>query len=292
MKQLLFLFILLPGSLRLLGQTSYTGSIDSFPVELVTNIYTDGDARAVYAYTRLDEPIVLTGRLKQNRLTLYETDKSGKATATLVFPDYRDSASDLNGSWTEAKSGRQRAIRLRRAFSLDYGEGVEYTDRELLQQVALKDRYFRLVVSKAKDDFTGRVTGVKIIEKKTDRLLQYIALDCHLNGLSNVQTGDFNFDGPPDFSVFEQSYAGPNTSSLYFLYNPKTGKFFDSGFEGTSLEFDRKTKRIYEHNQCCAGTSHMNAEYKVVNNRMVLVKKTCTAYSERKCLNSMPCNSI
>src|SRR5690606_37054635 len=126
----------------------------------------------------------------------------------------------------------------------------------------------------------ARVIGIRIFEKKTDKLLQEISLDCQLWGLNSVSVGDYNFDGIEDFSVFEQSYAGPNTSSVYFLFDPVTNRYFDSGFTGTSLEFDEKSKRIYEHNQCCAGRSHMNAEYKIVDNKMVLVEQSCLEYDE------------
>jgi hypothetical protein len=68
---------------------------------------------------------------------------------------------------------------------------------------------------------------------------------------------------------------------LYFLYNPATDKYFESSFSGSSLEFDSKTKRIQEHSECCGGARQTNAEYKVVNNKMVLIKKTCLEYDEK-----------
>lgn len=101
-------------------------------------------------------------------------------------------------------------------------------------------------------------------------------------GLENISIGDFNFDGILDFAVFETSYTGLNTSSLYFLYDPKSGKYIESGFTGVSLEFDNKAKRIYERNQCCAGSQVTTAEYKVVNNKMVLIKEHCYIWDETK----------
>jgi hypothetical protein len=95
-------------------------------------------------------------------------------------------------------------------------------------------------------------------------------------------SADFNFDGITDFSIFESSYAGPNTSSLYFLYNPKTKKYFESGFSGTSLQFDEKGKRIIETNQCCAGSSVTTAEYKVIKNKMILEKERCFKWNDKK----------
>ncbi|MFN3851105.1 MAG: XAC2610-related protein [Spirosomataceae bacterium] len=282
MKQTLHLLTLFLTSINLFGQTNYFGFIDKYPIELVTDIFSDGDARAIYAYSNHDEPIVINGVLKQRKLTLYEKDSNGKNKATLTFDNFDTKSNQLEGVWKDLNSNKQLKISLTKAFDIDSGENIEWTPREIIQPVSLKDKYFKLIVSKAKDNFHANVTGVKILEKKTDKLIQQIDLECQLWGLNNVSVEDYNFDGIDDFSVFEQSYAGPNTSSLYFLFNPVSGKYFKSSFEGTSLEFDQKTKRIYEHNQCCAGRSHTNSEYKVVNNKMVLIKKTCLEYDEKK----------
>lgn len=281
MKRTLKILTLLLTSFNLFGQTSYSGFIGKYPIELVTNIYSDGDARAIYAYSNHDEPIVINGELKQGKLTLYEKDNNGKSKATITFDNFDTKSNQLEGIWKEQNSIKQLKISLTKNFDIDFGENIEWTAKEIIQPVSLKDKYFKLVISKAKDNFYANVTGVKIFEKKTDKLIQQIDLECELRGLNNISIGDYNFDGIEDFSVFEHSAAGPNTSSLYFLFNPKTRKHFKSSFEGISLEFDPKTKRIYEHNQCCGGRSHMNAEYRVVNNQMVLVKMTCIEYDEK-----------
>ena len=281
MNRVLQILALLLTSFNLLGQTNYYGFIDKYPIELVTDIFSDGDVRAIYVYSNFDEPIVINGELKHSKLTLYEKDNNGKNKATLTFDNFDTKSNQLVGTWKELNSNKQLKISLKKNFDIDYGENIEWTAREIIQPISLKDKYFKLVISKAKDNFYAKVTGVKIFEKKTDKLIQQIYLECQLWGLNNISIEDYNFDGINDFSVFEQSYTGPNTSRLYFLFNPKTGKYFKSSFEGTSLEFDQNTKRIYEHNQCCAGRSHMNAEYKVINNKMVLVKKTCLEYDEK-----------
>ena len=282
MKQLSAIPVLFLLSLNLHGQTSYTGYIDKYPIELVTNIYSDGVARAFYVCTRYDEPIITEGTLKNGLLTLTEKDSSGKDKATLSFRDFKPDNNKMEGIWKDISTNIELPITLTKSFDIDYGDSIEWSNKELLQPVSLKDKYFRLIISKDQGRFYANVIGIKILEKKTDRLIQQISLQCELSGISNVSTDDYNFDGIPDFAVFEQSYAGPNTSSLYFLFDPKTGKYFRSSFKGTSLEFDQSTKTIHEHNQCCAGRGHMNAEYKVENNKMILVKKTCLEYDEKK----------
>ncbi|MHC0440371.1 XAC2610-related protein [Flavobacterium sp. 3-210] len=280
MKQKIALLFLLATTF-LSAQISYTGFIDKYPIEFVTYLYSDGVGTAIYAYSNFDTPIVLSAKLTGKTLVFTEKDKTNKETAKLTFQNYNEKSQQLNGIWKDLNSGKELKITLSKEFVIDYGDNVEWIDREILQPESFKDKYFKLIVSKEKGSFYAQVTGVKIIEKKTDKLIQKIDLECQLWGLNNISIDDYNFDGIPDFSVFESSYAGPNTSSLYILYNPKTKKYFQSSFSGTSLEFDSKAKRIYEHNQCCAGSSHMNAEYKVVNNKMVLIKKTCLELDEK-----------
>ncbi len=158
-------------------------------------------------------------------------------------------------------------------YSSFIGDAAE---RELIQTDSLPDKYFKVVVS------GDRAVAVEIFEKKTDRLIQKIVVDCEQRGAESVSVGDFNFDGLKDFSIFESSYAGPNTSSLYYLYDPVKRQFFDSKYEGTSLEFDGKTKLISATNQCCAGRSVVTETYKVVKNKMVLVSEQCYVWDDKK----------
>jgi len=281
MQQKILIALLFLASIQLAAQTTYTGFIDKYPIELLTDIDSDGSGNAIYTYSNYDTPIEISGTLKKKILTFFEKDKTGKNTAKFIFENFNPKDKKLEGKWTDLNTKKELKITLSKSFEIDYGDNIEWKNREILQPVSLKGKYFKLIVSKQKGDFYAKVTGVKILEKKTDKLLQQIDLDCQLWGLNNITIGDYNFDGIEDFSVFESSYAGPNTSRLYFLYNPKTGKYFESGFSGTSLQFDSKTKRISEHNQCCAGRSVNTAEYKVVNNKMVLIKQTCLEYDDK-----------
>lgn len=281
MKQKITILLLLATS-YLAAQISYKGFIDKYPIEFVTDVYSDGEGSAIYAYDSYDTPIVLNAKLKDKTLVLIEKDKNSKQTAQLTFENYDAKSEQLSGIWKDLNSGKELKISLTKDFDISYGNDVEWKEREILQPVSFKDKYFKLVITKDKENFYSQVSAIKIIEKKTDKVIQKINVECQLWGLYNINIGDYNFDGFEEFSVFESSYAGPNTSRIYFLYNPKTGKYFESSFSGTSLEFDSKTKRVYEHNQCCAGRSIEKAEYKVVNNKMVLVKKTCLEYDEKK----------
>lgn len=143
-----------------------------------------------------------------------EKDSTGQLKAILTFENFDKESDRLEGVWKDLKDDRQLPIHLTKNFDIDYGNDIEWTGREIIQPVSLRNHYFKLVVSKEKDSFSARVTGLTILEKKTDKLLQEFDVSCRLLGLDNISIDDYNFDGVDDFSVFEQSYAGPNTSSF------------------------------------------------------------------------------
>lgn len=263
------------------AQIGYSGFIDKYPIEFVADISSDGNGTAIYAYSNFDTPIVLNSKLIGNALVFTEYDKNNKESAKLSFVNYNAKSDNLKGKWKDLNTGKELEITLSKTFNLEDGNKITWTDKEILQPVSFKDKYFKLIITKEKESFYPKVSGLKIIEKKTDKLIQKIDLECQLWRLNNISIDDYNFDGIEDFSVFQSSYGGPNTTRLYFLYNPKTGKYFESSFSGTSLQFDSKTKRIKEHDQCCAGRSFITAEYKVVNNKMVLLKQNCMEYDDK-----------
>ena len=266
-----------------LGQTSYKGFIGKYPIQLVTYIYTDGDVRAIYAYDKHDTPIIINGRRKKNRLELYEKDERGIVKARLVFKDFQNTGDNrIFGEWVNSDSTTRLKIALTKQFEIDYTDETTWANREIIQAASLDKHYFKLLISKETADANERVTGVKIFEKVTDKLIQTIDLDCQLIGLDNISIGDYNFDGIEDFSVFEASYAGPNTSRIYILRVPNSDRYFVSDFCGTSLEFEAESKLIFERNQCCAGRSIMTATYKVIDNKMVLIERECLEYDDEK----------
>ncbi len=257
----------------------FSGFIDKYPIQLVTYSYSDGDTRAIYAYDKHDTPIIIDGREKNDSLVLFEKNGEGKVAATLEFQQYHPVNKEIKGRWISENKQSALEITLTRLHEFDSYDQSAFDNLELMQRVSTGKNYFKLLISKeAGEDI--QVAGVRIYEKKTDRLIQEIELECRFWGLDNISVGDYNFDGVDDFSVFESSYAGPNTSSIYILRDTNSEKYFVSEITGTSLEFD--SGLIYEHNQCCAGRSHMNAIYKLVENKMVLVEQKCLEYDDEK----------
>jgi hypothetical protein len=270
---------------RLAGQVQYSGNIDKYPITLVAEFFSDQDIHAIYEYKSHHDPIEMNGKIEGKTLTLYEKDKAGKNTARFTFPAFSKKSSNVTGTWTNLKNNKELTISLVKDFDIEEdNQSLGWKDREIIQSVALKNNYFRVIIGKKNIADEPKVTGVKIFDKKTGQLVQQINLDCGLSGggLNSIEAGDYNFDGFEDFSVFETSYAGPNTSSLYFLYNPQTGQFFNSGFKGVSLDFDNDTKTITENNQCCGGNTSTTKKYKVVNNKMILTEQHCYIFDEKK----------
>jgi hypothetical protein len=263
--------LLLAGSGKVWGQASYSGSIGTLPIELALDSYSDSEVEGAYLYKKIGTPIALSGKLTRETLTLTETDARGKATARLTIPAFGGSQPTLAGTWQNLATGQKLAL----ALTQQRAPGA--VPNELLQVSALKACYFKVVLNSSES-----IGSVKLYEKKTGRLVQELKAECELRGVHSVSVGDFNFDGLEDFAVYQQGFAGPNTASLYFLYDPVRKRYIDSGFEGVSLEFDAKTKRVYETNSCCAGSSVQNNVYKVVGNRLVLVAQHCFRWDEKK----------
>lgn len=260
-------FIIFLNAINFFAQQNYTGFIGKYPIELVADVHTGVTINAFYVYTAYDEPIKLEGNFQNGELTFFEKDVIGKKSARMIFQKFDSESDSVHGVWMDLKTNKKLNITLAKQNDLSIG---------IIQATAIDDKYFRIVT-----DYSN-VSAIKIYQKKTDKLLQKFDVNCRYWGLHTFNLGDFNFDGITDFSIFESSFAGPNTSSLYFLCDPKTKTFFESHITGVSLEFDQKTKRITETNQCCAGSIITKSSYKLVKNEMVLVKEQCFRWSEKK----------
>lgn len=276
----LFLALLFSGSFSCFSQARYSGFIDKYPIELVAES-TASSSEGVYMYKKFDIPILLLGKLENGTFTFTEKDGNGKETATMTFKNVADSG--LNeGIWKDLKTGKEFKITLAKEFEFQDGNDISWKNEEILQTASTRDYYFKLVAEKRKEDFYPQIGAIRIYAKKTDALIQELEFSGQFRGINSIGIGDYNFDGIEDFSVFESSYAGPNTSSIYYLFDPKTKKYFESGFAGISLSFDPSTKTISEHNQCCAGRIVTEAKYKLKNNKMVLIEEHCFVYDDKK----------
>jgi hypothetical protein len=257
----------------------YEGTLGKQPIHLVLEDYSDGAVSAMYVYDRHDTPIALSGRADGGRLELHEKDGE-RAVATLRFGGFAHASATLAGTWSPAGGGAPLPIALRKVLELERYRPMAGPAVEILQGASTPDHYFKVSFAPEGHDGRPRAVAVSVYRKRTDQWLQTFEVDADARGFQGVDTGDFDFDGVADFSLFEASAAGPNTTSLYFLNRPATGMYVLSGISGVSLEFDAGTKRVHEHNQCCAGRSHMNATYRVVDDKLVLESRECLEMSE------------
>lgn len=278
--KLTLLLLLLGPSLS--AQISYSGFIDSIKIELVAKVDYEQECSGIYMYKNINTPIALRGKLINKDLVLYEKNDKGKTSAVITITDFNKNSQTLNGSWKSLITKKERHLQLSKTTSIDHTKEVEWKDKELLQVTSLKNYYFRIILAKSKDSSEPRVSGLKIFNKKTDLVVQQIELDCSSMGFNSVSANDYNFDGITDFSVFESSYAGANTSSIYYLFDPKSATFYDSGFSGISLEFYPQNKTIIENNQCCAGSQLSTTIYKLVKGEMVIVSRHCYIWNDKK----------
>lgn len=258
---------------------TYAGLVGQYPIQLVVDGYEGKIHQAFYVYTKYDTPIPLEVHHEADKLTLIERDASDQITGQLTIAPYSASATGLKGTWVAGDGNKRLPLELQRLQQYDAHGATSFKSISLLQANSLPDRYFVEVLAKVGEAY-AEVKHLHIYEKKTDKLLQSFELQCVYREFNSVLIGDYNFDGYPDFSVFESFYAGPNTSTLYFLYDPATDSFFESGFTGISLDFDPETKTVTEYDQCCAGRYISNTTYEIVNNKMVLIERHCLEYSE------------
>lgn len=262
------------------AQSSYTGTVDTYAIELIMELSGDS-AYGAYAYKGTGDPIELSGKIADGTLMLFEKDKSGKDLASISFSGFTAKNNVLSGTWTNVKSSKTYKVELTKVFEVPIDKNLLFKETEIMQPASLENAYFKLLVSKQKGVSVPKVNGVSIYSKETGTVLQKIKVDCEYFGLKSVSTGDFNFDGNTDFSILKQHHAGPNTTSVYFLYDPKTKSYVDSGFTGVSLTFDSKTKRVTETNQSKAGESKTVIEYEIVNNKMVLLSSRCFLFDKQ-----------
>ncbi|MFA7444864.1 MAG: hypothetical protein WCY89_02875, partial [Flavobacteriaceae bacterium] len=140
MKQSIQIILLLI-SLNLFGQTAYSGFIGTSSVEWVTQIYSDGVAQAVYVCSDYDKPVLIEGSYNQKDLTFTEKDTKGNDKALLIFENFDLKNNQIEGVWKNLKTKEVLKINLTKEFDIDYGDNVEWADREIIQRVSMKDHY-------------------------------------------------------------------------------------------------------------------------------------------------------
>jgi hypothetical protein len=279
MLRYLLVALLLLGPSAARAQSIYTGTLGRQPITLVAYVYSDGAVTAHYAYDRYDTPIRVNGQRADGVLVLDEKDAQGHAVATLRLRIEADGKA-LRGEWVPVDGKASQPIALAEKLAVDPYSPHAGAPVEVPQQASTAEHWFTVSIASPDAKAWPRVVALNAYRKRTDERVQRIGLDTQYRGIDSVDTGDFDFDGILDVSVFEHAYAGPNTSSLYFLWDTATRQYVAAEFEGTSLEFDAKSKRVIERNSCCMGRSQTIATYRVVGRKLELVERTCREMTE------------
>jgi hypothetical protein len=274
MKYLILIFLFITYNFSISQYRIYTGFIGNSATELTIHSYSDGHTQGVYAFKKNDNSIELKGNISGDKLVLYDSDTSENRREQLIIPSVDLNKKSVKGVWKNLNTGKELIISLTKTSQFDLFDETNFSHLEFMQVKSTENYYFRLILSKKKTEDV-KVIGVKVYEKVSDILINIFSIESEFIGLNNVSIDDFNFDGKLDFSVFEASYFGRNTTSIYFL-KTKSNNYFKSDFSGVSLQFDSKKGLITEHNN--SNGSFQNKIFRVKNNRMIFIREECFNY--------------
>ena len=230
----------------------YAGTLGGQAISLSL---TKGNYQAAYFYDKFRTPIALHQKQDAGSKMIYVETQSGKPIAEFHLNDRNN---DLQGFWLSLKTGKKLEVSL----------SERNDERGVIQSASFQNEYVRI-----KCDESDKT--VNIIDKATDNVRHTIQTGGQCRD-DELDVYDYNFDGNPDFSVFESSYAGPNTSRLYYLYDPKTRDYAPTEeLSLTSLEFDAKSKTITSTNQCCAGSRILVETYRWAGTKLKRTSAIC-----------------
>lgn len=212
---------------------NFTGFIDKYPVTLSFQVY-DGyygepekkhyNITGVYKYDKFNNPIRLVGKFDQNtnQLEINELDTNQNITATFSLDFIKN---ELNGTWKSGNKELEVNLKLKNRLS-DIGD-EEFHNVEILQSNSLKDFYFVGIYSKKGMNLDAQMTGLRIINKKTNKLLQTLGFEEVETPTGNVMTiiyDNVTTNETNDFIISND--IGRMGGYLLVAYNPKKNLFF------------------------------------------------------------------
>ncbi len=232
--------------------TEYRGYLGATEISMSL----DGEYSGAYFYHKYRTPIALIIKDGSNDNNFIYREMNGDD----AIAEFHLSAVDsgLEGYWVELRTGKKIPVKL---SAIDDPRGA-------IQIHSFEKQYVRIQCDEEK--------VIHIIDKKTDDVQSTLKAEGVCSNHYDLDIGDYNFDGHLDFSVYEYSYAGPNTSRVYFLYNPGAHQYSMSDQLGmTSLSFDPKAKTVTSTNQCCAGSRIAVETYQWQASTLKLVNGVC-----------------
>ncbi len=127
-------------------------------------------------------------------------------------------------------------------------------------------------------EFERKVIAIAVKDAATGALLQMLDIKEPLQYRDEIDGSPFvdaNFDGHEDIILFAESYAGPNTRSDVWLYNPKINRFeyHKALSEMTNVEVRAEEKTIMSSNSCCFGREYSVDTYTWDKGSLYAVRK-------------------
>lgn len=173
---------------------NFTGFIGKYPVTLSFQIkegYFGETSKkhyniiGVYKYDKFNNPIRLEGKFDQktNKIDIYELDVNDKISATFSL---NLNSNKLSGTWEKDKNQLQVNLKLKDKLSDLANE--EFENIEILQYHSLKDFYFVGSYTKYRESEDAHMRELKIINKKTNKLLQTLNFDKIESSTGNIMT--------------------------------------------------------------------------------------------------------
>ncbi|SCC24674.1 hypothetical protein [Gilliamella intestini] len=132
---------------------------------------------------------------------------------------------------------------------------AEFNNIDYLQQDNTKDFYFKVIVSKQKNE-EAKIVGIKIYSRHDGRLIQTITgiKGCEFNSYASImnhEKSDYNFDGDNnDFFLVKDRYHGPNSTAEYYVYDKTQQQFVKLNLEGHAFRFDYEEKSATSYKNC------------------------------------------
>ncbi len=248
----LMIAVFLVAPVLLEAQNTYKGTLGGQGISFATDAYEySEEILAVYSYLEEGIPIWLSGFMQNGNLFLDEVSDDGVILVKYEFPGFDDQKTSISGKWIHQGSGDEQEIFLTLDFKLS-DCSHEFKDKELFMVNGTENLYFSVLTYMTEDDYYARISDVLIYDRATHELLQSIeGLDAQsIRGFRSVSIGDYNFDSEDDFCVFGEQFAGPNTKSFYFIFDPVKEEFNYSEQLSNlmSAEFDSTEGIIIERN--------------------------------------------
>jgi hypothetical protein len=262
MKLIQFSVLLLVSSFSFANIYIYQGIFDNKKIYLYIDDTSDTNITTLYLYDN-SPPISLDLLKKDNEWTFREGNCVLKTSCNYLIVNNIELDPDdeslknkvLTGYWTNDATYKKYPLNLNKIKELKLLDSEIEFDNELIwQDDTLKEFYFAVLLTKKKNELPI-ITGINIYSKNGGNLIQKIE---HLNNdfiylFNSISTGDYNFDGIEDFSIFKsgsRNWLFSKNIYSYYIYDNQKNKFVNIPLEEPNIIFDPKNQTATSQKDC------------------------------------------